>query len=102
MGNVYRPTLTRALPRDAEIVERDGVRTARWRTGHGKIQTAEVITTERGERIVQQSGKFIARFRDADGVVKLVATGCRDEVAARARMAELERRAELVKSGVLT
>src|SRR5262249_42061472 len=39
---------------------------------------------------------------DGVGITRTVATGCRDESAARAMLVELERRAELVKSGVLT
>jgi hypothetical protein len=35
-------------------------------------------------------------------VVRVVPTGCRDETAARQVLAELERKAELVRSGVIT
>src|SRR5262249_55478678 len=41
-------------------------------------------------------------YRDGAGVVQTVATGCRDETAARQVLADLERRAELVKAGVMT
>jgi len=40
--------------------------------------------------------------RFPDGVVRRVSTGCKSRDAARAVLAELERRAELVTSGVLT
>jgi hypothetical protein len=33
MGNVFKKTVTRPLPPDAEIITRQGVRLARWRDG---------------------------------------------------------------------
>ncbi len=45
---------------------------------------------------------FTARYADADGHWQRVATGCRDEVAARAVLAELVRRVELVGANVIT
>lgn len=62
------------------------------------------MTTGRdgSERIVTESLTFLAKFRDGSGYVCEVSTGCRDEAAARSVLGELERRAELVKSGVMT
>lgn len=94
MGSVHRPSLTRPLPPGATV--ENGV--ARWRTRTGKLRAAEV----RDGRIVERSSKYVARYRDADGVVRTVATGCREELAAKAVLAELERRAEMVRAGVLT
>ncbi len=102
MGRVFKPDVTRPLPKGAEVVTQGGNRVARWRSRHGKLRTAEVRTTPSGDKIVCHSGKYLARYRDAQGVVQTVATGCRDEAAARAVLVELERRAELVKAGVLT
>ncbi|MGH8311499.1 MAG: tyrosine-type recombinase/integrase, partial [Steroidobacteraceae bacterium] len=59
-------------------------------------------TTPSGDKIVEECGKYLARYRGGDGVVKTVATGCRDESAARAVLVGLERRAELVRAGVLS
>jgi integrase len=44
----------------------------------------------------------VAKYRDGAGVVQVVPTGCRDETAARQVLADLERRAELVRSNVMT
>jgi integrase len=44
----------------------------------------------------------MVRYRDGRGEVVEIATGCKDEVAARAVLTQLERRAELVRAGVLT
>jgi hypothetical protein len=38
MGNVFKKTVTRRLPPDAEIIARQGVRLARWRDGKGKMK----------------------------------------------------------------
>jgi integrase len=54
------------------------------------------------ERVVIESPYFIAKYRDGAGLVREVATGCRDETAARQMLADLERKAELVRSGVMT
>ena len=45
---------------------------------------------------------YTAKFRDGSGIVQEVATGCRDESAARSILGKLERRAVLVKGEVLT
>lgn len=102
MGNIFKPVVTKPVPPNAEIVERDGERTAKWRNAQGKICTAEVRTTPTGDKIVIQCRTYLARYRDGDGIVQTVATGCRDEIAARAKLGELERRAEMVRSGILT
>ena len=102
MGTVFRKTVTRPLPARAEIVERKGERLARWRV-RGKLRTALVTTGQDGAlRVVEPSLFFVAKFRDGSGVVQTISTGCRDEQAARRVLADLERKAELVKAKVLT
>ncbi len=98
MGVVFKPIVTRPLPRGAEVV---GDR-ARWRDMHGKPREARVRETPRGLCVEVHVARYLARYRDASGVTRTVATGCRDEAAARAVLVELERRAELVKAGVLS
>jgi integrase len=102
MGTIFRPVVTRPMPSGAEITERDGERTARWRNGNGKLCTAPVRTTPRGDCIVQETGKYLARYRDGEGVTQTIPTGCRDESAARAVLVGLEKRAELVRAGILS
>ena len=69
----------------------------------GKARTAPVtIGGDASDRIVMRARTFIAKYRDDCGIVRKVATGCRDKTAARAVFAELERRAELVKAKVMT
>ncbi len=103
MGSVYRETFTKPLPGGAEILTRKGQRIARWKDKTGKTRTAPVTVGKDGsERITVTSRTFTAKYRDGGRLVRKVATGCRDETAARRVLADLERRAELVKSGVVT
>jgi integrase len=103
MGSVFKKTVTRSLPPGSEFIVRQGVRLARWRDGKGKIRTAHVTTGRDGsERIREESSTYFARHRDGSGVVVETSTGCRDETAARQVLADLERRAERVRAGLLT
>jgi integrase len=103
MGTVFKKSVTKAVPRGAEITTRQGRRYARWKDRRGKTRTAPVTTGQGGgDRIVIESGRYIAKYRDASGKVREVPTGCRDETAARHVLAELERKAELIRSGVMT
>jgi integrase len=103
MGAVYRKTFTKPLPAGAEMFTRKGERFARWKDNQGKTRTAPLTAGRDGsERIVVKAGTYTAKYRDGSGIVQEKATGCRDETAAKSVLAELERRAELVKANVLT
>jgi integrase len=103
MGSIFKKVVTRPLPPGAEFIIRQGVRLARWRDGRGKIRTAPVTTGQDGtDRIRDESSTYFARHRDGSGVVVETSTGCRDETAARQVLADLERRAERVRAGLLT
>src|SRR5437868_115460 len=98
MGTVYRKMTTRPMPAEAEIFTRKGERLARWKNSKGKSRTAALTTGKDGQnRIITVSPYFLAKYRDGSGLVVEHSTGCRDETAARGVLAELERRAELVK-----
>ena len=102
MGTVFKKQTTRPLPIGADIFTKGGQRFARWKAGK-RTRTAKLTTGRDGsERIVTESPTFLAKYRDGSGYVCEVSTGCRDEAAARSVLGELERRAELVKSGVMT
>ncbi len=103
MGTVYRETYTKPLPAGAELFTKSGERFARWKPAKGKTRTAPVTEGQDGTgRIVVTAGTYVAKFRDGDGLICKVSTGCRDEDAARSVLGKLERRAELVKSEVLS
>ncbi len=106
MGTVYRKTYTKPLPPEVELFTRKGDRVARWKDSKGKTRTAKVTVPDKGlhkgqQRIIIAAATFTAKYRDGGGVVREVATGCRDETAARSVLAELVRRAELVKAKVI-
>src|SRR5487761_1102364 len=102
MGTVFKKTVTRPLPADAEIITRKGQRLARWKR-NGKTRMAPVIVGRDGsERIADTASTYTCKFRDGNGIVTELASGCRDADAARAVLAGLERRAVLVKAGVVT
>ena len=103
MGTIYKKTFTKPLPHGAETFARNGSRFARWKDRKGKSKTAPLTTGRDGsDRIVVESATYLAKFRDGEGIVQEVSTGCRDMTAAKAKLAELERRAELVKGNVMT
>ncbi len=107
MGTVFKRTSTKPLPVGAEFFARKGERLARWKTAKGKTRTAAVIVPSEGkfagqERIVVETPTYFADYRDGNGHLRRVATGCRDESSARAVLAELEKRAEKVRAGIIT
>ena len=101
MGDVRRKTITRPLPRGAETFTQGGKHFGRWVDGRtGKSRTAPL--TESGTRIRVQTATFTARYRDAEGRIREVATGCRSRKAAERILAELEERVERIVSGIVT
>jgi len=103
MGSVFKKTDTKPLPIEAELFEKSGKPFARVKPAKGRAVTYAVTTGKDGsQRIVVEAGTYLAKFRDGSGIVREVSTGCRDEGAARCVLNELERRAELVRSGVIT
>jgi hypothetical protein len=102
MGSVLKKTYTKPLPAGADSFTRKGQRFVRWKDRKGKTRTAPMTVGGDGaERIAIESSKWFAKYRDGAGVVRVVPTGCRDETAARQVLADPERKAELVRSGVM-
>ncbi len=103
MGGLRRKTFTKPLPDGAEWFTRKGERFARWKDGRGKTRTAPIDTAADGSlRIVLVQRKWLAKYRNGNGDVTEVSTGCTDHAAAKQRLAELERQAERVRCGVAT
>ncbi|HUT56507.1 MAG TPA: site-specific integrase [Phycisphaerae bacterium] len=103
MATVYRKKIIRPMPEGAEIVTQRGMQLARWQNGDGRRRTAEVAVGRDGVvRIATRTATYYARYRDGSGHRLDVPTGCRDETAARAVLADLVRRSELVKANVIT
>jgi len=103
MGTVFKKTFTKPLPAETKVITRQGRRLAEWTHAKGKRRTAPLTTGQDGtDRIVVEAGTFTAKYRDGAGIVREKATGCRDKDAARAVLAELEKRADKVRSGIRT
>jgi len=101
MGSIFKKTATKALPAGAKIIVRKGQRLAEWIDAKGKRRTAPVTTGKDGaDRIVITARTYTAKYRDGAAVVQEVATGCRDEAAARSVLNELEKRADKVRAGI--
>ena len=100
MGTVFKKTYTKPLPAGAKIITRKGKRLAEWKDAKGKTRTAPL--TAAGDRVAVEAGTYTAKYRDGSGIVREVATGCRDESAARSILGKLERRAELVRGEVIS
>ncbi len=100
MATVYKRTHTNPLPARAEIVTRKGKRVAQWTDGKGKRHTAPL--TADGTKVILKAGTYTAKYRDGNNFLVTRPTGCRDEQAARTKLTEWTKRAEQVRSGVLS
>ncbi|MGZ0174836.1 MAG: tyrosine-type recombinase/integrase, partial [Planctomycetales bacterium] len=102
MGSLRKKTYTKPLPPNAELFTKKNQQFAKWVDGRGKKQSAPTTTGRDGSlRIVLETGRWLAKYRDASGAIREIATGCRDRSAAQTVLTDLERRAELIRSGVL-
>ena len=103
MATIYRKTVTRPLPKNANIIIRDGKRFAQWKDRKGKKRVAELTIGKNGaDRIKTEAATWTAKYRDGEGIVCEVATGCRNKDAATSVLAELTDRAELVRAKVMS
>jgi integrase len=105
VATVFRKVAVRPVPAAAVITtDRAGNATAKWTPrGARRSITAPVRTLADGRQVIEvATGCYYARFRDADGGVRTVSTGCKDESAARQFLAAQVRRAERIKVGVMT
>jgi integrase len=103
MASVFRKKVTKPLPAKAEVFLRKGDRIARWKDGRGRNRTAPVTTGRDGtDRIVIQAATYTAKYRDGQGVVREVATGCRTKDGALSVLRELTGRAEKVRAQIIS
>ena len=74
-----------------------------WFDRRGRRKYDEVTTGRQGQtKIIRRSPTYFARYRDADGIERIESTGCRDEQAARQVLANIVRRTEHLKAGIIT
>jgi len=103
MGSIRKKTSTKALPKSAGVFKENGARYACWSDSRGNSHTAEVIQGRDGsERIRIHSPIYTAKYRDANGTIHEVSTGCKSRRAALAFLRELEVKVEKIRSGMLS
>ena len=103
MGAVFKKSYTKPIPDHGELITVKGESFVRVKPPKGRVRIYSVTRGRDGElRMSVPSGTYVAKFRDAQGLVKTVSTGCRDEGAARSVLSDLERRVELIRAGVMT
>jgi len=100
MATIYHKKYTRPIPKGAEVFERGGEKWARWKDRSGRTRAAPL--TPDGRRVMLQTRTWVIRYRDGEGRVREVTTRCQDEQAARHVLAELVKRAEYVRAGIIT
>ncbi len=100
MASIYHKKYTRPMPEGAEVFRRDGRAWARWTGGNGQAQTAPV--TPDGSQLEFRTETWVARYRDGEGRRREVSTRCRDKASARQVLADLVKRAEQVRAGIIT
>ena len=102
MGSLRKMPYTKPLPRSAELFEQKGKEFARWKDGKGKNQTAPTMIGRDGSlRITLKSRYWHMKYRDGAGELCEVSTHCKDRSAAQTVLTKAERRAELIRSGVI-
>lgn len=109
--SVFRKQYTKPMPAGSKIVTRKGKKCAQWTDRYGHTHTDRLIEFKtvdgkpdrtKKSRVTRHATTFTVRYRDATGVVREVNTGCRTKDAAQSVLRDLQRRAELVKAGVIT
>jgi len=120
MGSIYRKAVTRPMPATATTRERRRKANAaelrrdphtaticemvaEWTDRTGKKRSAVVVAGAGGSlRVRSEAATWTAKYRDADGVVREISTGCRDKQSAQAKLTALERTADRIRSGALS
>jgi integrase len=97
MASVYRQTYKRPVPAGAELVERKGVRVARWSDTKGRRKTAPLSAD--GLSVVLEYRCWYASWPGADGR-RRTAKGSTDREATQAMAERMERAAARQRQGI--
>jgi hypothetical protein len=103
MGCAFRKTKTWTIPASAKITESKDKTIATSQRRRGQTESAEVVTLEDGRQVIRvESGTYFAKYRNVDGKVVTVSTGCRDRSMAEQYLNRLEQDVERVHAGVVS
>ncbi|QEL18837.1 tyrosine-type recombinase/integrase [Limnoglobus roseus] len=97
MGSLLHPTYTAPIPKNAERVKVKGRPCVRF-ASRGKVRTLPL--SEDGTRVVKQAAKWYGQYVDADGTTQRKPLA-RDKEAARQLLAEIEKKVERRRSGLV-
>lgn len=100
MANLYKKTYPVPMPEVAEIVQRRGKPRVRWTDKRGNTKTAPLA--DDGQRMMYVSEVWYARYKDINGHERRISTGCRDEQAARKKLADILAEKEKLRVGFIT
>lgn len=98
MARVFKTTYTQNLPANAEIVEKGGVRLARFKNSDGKWEEARI--SARGDKVTRKNKNWTIEYTDANGKRRRVG-GYRDKQASEQKLADLVKQAEREKAGII-
>jgi len=104
MANVFRRRMSgRSLPPNAVIgkFSRNAVAEATWVDAKGVKHSCDVERDEDGT-IVRLNAVFTAKYRDADGIVHTVSTGCTTQKAAEYWLQQKMAEEEKLRQGLIT
>jgi site-specific recombinase XerD len=96
MAHLFKVKTTKPLPKNADIVTKDGEKFVRLKRG-GRSTLHPLVPG--GKRYTQESRKWYIQYKDSEGVWNRV-PGFTDKDATAQRAAELERNAERQESGL--
>jgi len=116
MGFLFKQKYTQSLPADAKFKTKKRKPTKReLKADSSRLEIVETIARWRdrsgdwcegvlvgSNRVRMRSATWSARYRDGDGLIQTVPTGCRDKSAAETMLKDLEKTAERIHVGVVT
>jgi len=95
MGDIHKSYYTVAIP-DGAMINNDVVS---WTDARGKKKTGKLT---KNKRVIVETNKWIARYKDEHGNLHQEATGCKSKDMALAYLRNKELEIERIKAGVAT
>jgi integrase len=100
---LYKKMYTGPMPKEYELIERDGQKFARWTDAYGRRHTDLVTIGKKGQLKLSRTTKtYLAQYRDSHGEIVVESTGVSDEASARQILANAVKRTQHLRSGIMT
>jgi integrase len=99
MGDVFRPSYHRLIPKSAKRITRDGTTYAKIRLRNGQVLEGEVLGD--GKKCRLQTTEYYARIKQSDGRTVRVPLGVTDKEAAQQLRARMQKEADQQKAGLI-